>query len=249
MTMLQEVMRAYQENTARMLILSALSFAGGYGLYIYSFLLTIREKKAPFPFWMHVFYLAHDITGAVVFGIAAYQNHWFWFFASTSIALLVWNAFEIFNIVMGIKYERQEIWGRYYASPVTTLQAIARTAWLVVLMFAVVNILRVYMHDDVMFKWFSLTNAIMAVFPGFLWNERQSRAWSSVGLAILIVGVSANTFLPPGFGMFTTASTFFDQPWFYLTGVICTAFSIKHLVMLLRYPPKPVVAGQKQPIW
>ncbi len=49
-------------------------------------------------------------------------------------------------------------------------------------MLAVVNIFRVYMHDEVMFKWFSLTNAIMAVFPGFLWNERQSRAaarWGS----------------------------------------------------------------------
>lgn len=74
---------------------------------------------------------------------------------------------EIFNIVMGIKYERQEIWGRYYASPVTTRQAIVQTAWLTALMLVVVNILRVYMHDEIMFKWFSLMNAIMAVFPGF----------------------------------------------------------------------------------
>ncbi|WNG62773.1 hypothetical protein F0U59_24255 [Archangium gephyra] len=247
--MLQEVMRAYQENTTRMLILSAISFAGGYGLYIYSFLLTIREKKAPFPFWMHVFYLSHDVTGAVVFARAAYQNQWFWFFSGTSIALLVWNCFEIFNIVMGIKHERQEIWGRYYASPVTVRQAVERTAWLIALMFAIVNIFRVFMQDEVMFKWFSLTNAIMAVFPGFLWNERRSRAGSSVGLAILIVLVSANTFLPPGFGMFTTASPFFDQPWFYIAGVLCTAFSIRHLLMLLKYPPKEAVAGQKKPIW
>jgi hypothetical protein len=150
---------------------------------------------------------------------------------------------------MGIKYERQEIWGRYYPSPVTVRQAIAQTAWLVVLMVAVVNIFRVYMHDEVMFKWFSLTNAIMAVFPGFLWTERQCRAGSSVGLAILIVFVSVNTFLPPGFGMFTTASDFFDQLWFYITGVICTAFSIKHLITLVKYPPKESVPGQKRPIW
>lgn len=247
--MLQEVMRAYQENTTRMLIVSAISFAGGYGLYIYSFLLTIREKRAPFPYWMHVFYLSHDITGAVVFARAAAHNHGFWIFSGTAIALVVWNCFEIFNIVMGIKYERQEIWGRYYSSPVTVGQAIARTAWMVALMFAVVNILRVYMQDEIMFKWFSLTNAIMAVFPGYLWNQRQSRAGSSVGLAILIVFVSANTFLPPGFGMFTTASPFFDQPWFYIAGVVCTAIAIRHLVMLLKYPPKEAVPGQKKPIW
>ena len=247
--MLQEVMRAYQENTTRMLILSAISFAGGYGLYIYSFLLTIREKKAPFPFWMHTFYLAHDVTSAIVFGMAARENNGFWFFSATSIALLVWNCFEIFNIVMGIRHERQEIWGRYYPSPVTTRQAIGRTAWLIPLMFAVVNLFRVYMHDEIMFKWFSLTNAIVAVFPGFLWNERQSRAGSSVGLAILIVLVSANTFLPPGFGMFTTASAFFDQPWFYIAGVVSTAIAIRHLVVLLSYPPKEAVPGQKKPVW
>ena len=249
MSMQEEVMRAYQDHTARMLILSALVFLGGYGFYIYSFLLTIREKQSPFPFWMHVFYLAHDLTGVVVFGMAAYHNHWFWFFSATAIALLVWNGFEIFNIAMGIKYERQEIWGRYHASPVTTRQALARTGWLAVLMLAIVNILRVYMHDEIMFKWFSLTNAIMAVFPGFLWNQRQGRAGSSVGLAILIVFVSANTFLPPGFGMFTTASSSFDQPWFYGAGVVCTAFAVKHLVMLLGYPPKRHVAGQRKPVW
>lgn len=247
--MLQEVMKAFQENTARMLILAAISFAGGYGLYIYSFLLTIREKKAPFPFWMHVFYLAHDVTGAVVFALAAYHNQWFWFFWATSIALLIWNCFELFNIIMGIKYERQEIWGRFYPSAVTVRQAVARTAWLILLMGGVVNILRVFMNDEIMFKWFALTNAIMAVFPGFLWNERQGRAGSSIGLAILIVFVSVNTFLPPGFGLFTTASRFFDQPWFYITGVICTAFSIKHLAMLLKYPAKPTNADQKKPIW
>jgi len=247
--MLQEVMRAFQENTARMLILAAIPFAGGYGFYIYSFLLTIREKKSPFPFWMHVFYLAHDLTGAVVFGLAALEHHGFWFFTGTSIALLVWNCCEIFNIVMGIKHERQDIWGKYYASPVTVRQAVEQTAWMIALMFSVVNIFRVFMGDEVMFKWFALTNAIMAVFPGFLWNERRSRAGSSVGLAILIVFISVNTFLPPGFGMFTTASPFFDQPWFYIAGVVCTAFSIKHLVMLLRYPPKEAIPGQKKPIW
>lgn len=247
--MLLEVMQAYKDHTARMLIVSAILFAGGYGFYIYSVLLTLREKKSPFPFWMHVFYLAHDLTGAGVFALAAYHNQWFWFFSATAIALLIWNGFEVFSIVMGIKHERQEIWGRYYASPVTVRQALAQTAWLVVLMVAVVNIFRVFMQDEIMFKWFALTNAIMAVFPGFLWAERKCRAGSSVGLALLIVFVSVNTFLPPGFGMFTTASPFFHQPWFYITGVICTAFSIRHLVLLLRYPAKEVAAAQKQPIW
>lgn len=49
--------------------------------------------------------------------------------------------------------------------------------------------------------------------------------------------------------MFTTASAFFDQPWFYIAGAVCTAFSVRHLIMLLRYPPKEAVAGQKKPIW
>lgn len=248
--MLEEVMRAYSDPAIapRLLVLSGITFLFGYVQYIYSFRLVLRERKGPFPIWMHTLYLAHDFTGAVVFYLLAQQHDWFWFFSATSIALLVWNGFELFNLYMAIKVERQEIWGRFYAAPVTERQALLRIVGQVALFFAVVNLLRAFMDDTVMFKWFVLTNIVMCVAPGFLWNERQSRSGSSVGLAVILVLTAINTFLPPGFGMFATASGFFDQPWFYITGLVVTAFAVRNLFMLLKFQPKPASDGRK-PIW
>ena len=163
--MVQELMNAYTNNTT-LLIMSAITFAIGYIEYIYSFRLVVKEKCAPYPLWMHTFYFAHDFTGAVVFYMLAKSNDWFWFFTAASIALLIWNCFEIFNIYMTIKVERQEIWGKFYDSPVTVGQAVLRVIGQIALMFTIVNLFRVVMNDEVMFKWFAFPNIIVGVAAG-----------------------------------------------------------------------------------
>ena len=235
-------------NNPNLIIISAFTFFIGYLEYIYSFRLVIKEKSAPYPVWMHTFYLAHDFTGAVVFYMLAKNNHWFWFFSAASVALLIWNCFEIFNLYMAIKVERQEIWGKFYDSQVTVKQAVLRVVGQVALMAVVVNLFRVYMNDEVMFKWFSFTNILIAVAPGYLWNERKNRKGSAIGLAIVIFVGTVNTFLPNGYGMWTTASKYFDQPWFYITGVVVSAYALRNVIMLLKFPAKEKVDG-KRVIW
>lgn len=245
--MVQELMNAYTNNTS-LLIMSAITFAIGYIEYIYSFRLVIKEKCAPYPIWMHTFYFAHDFTGAVVFYMLAKNNNWFWFFTAASIALLIWNCFEIFNLYMAIKVERQEIWGKFYDSPVTVGQAVLRVIGQIALMFTIVNLFRVFMNDEVMFKWFAFTNIIMAVAPGYLWNERKSRKGSSIGLAIVIFIGTVNTFLPSGYGMWTTTFAYFNQPWFYITGAVVSAYAFRNIIMLLKFPKKESKDGKKA-IW
>lgn len=245
--MIEEIMNAYATNP-RLWVISAIAFAIGYMQYIYSFRLVLRERCAPYPVWMHTFYFAHDFTGAIVFFLLAQQYEFFWFFTATSIALVIWNLFEVFNLYMAIKVERQEIWGKFYDQPVTERQALLRILGQIVLFLAVVNLFREFMDDDVMFKWFAFTNVLMAVAPGYLWNERKSRRGTAVGLAIVNLVCAIYTFLPPGYGMWTTASSYFDQPWFYLTGVVVSLYALRNLVMLLNYPPKTSVDGRK-PIW
>jgi hypothetical protein len=245
--MAEELMQSYSTNPT-LLWLSAFTFLIGYLEYIYSFRLVLREKSAPFPIWMHTLYLAHDATGAVVFLQLAQQHHYFWFFTLASIALVIWNAFECFNLYMAVKVERQEIWGRLCDGPVSIGSAVTRIAAQVVLMVSVVNVVRVFMNDTAMFKWFALTNVVMAVGPGILWSERRSRRGSSVGLAIVILIGTVNTFLPPGYGMWTTATPYFDQPWFYIAGVVVSAIAFRNVVMLLRFAPKVPIGGGKA-IW
>lgn len=245
--MVQDIIKAYTDNTV-LLIISAITFGFGYLEYIYSFRLVTKEKLAPFPIWMHTFYLAHDVTASLVMFYLAQQNDWFWFFTLGGVALAIWPLFEVYNLFMAVKHERQEIWGKYYNEPVTQKQAILRVIGQVALMVVVVNWFRISMGDEVMFKWFVFTNIVMAVGPGYLWNERKSRKGTSIGLAITILLGTINTFLPPGLGMFTTALPFFDQPWFYVTGVIASAFALRNLIMLLKYPAKGNMNGKKA-IW
>lgn len=245
--MVQELIDSYTHNPW-LICISAFAFFIGYMEYIYSFRLVIQEKSAPYPVWMHTFYFAHDFTGAIVFFWLAMNHDWFWFFTAASIALLIWNCFEVFNLYKAIKVERQEIWGKFYDEPVTAKQAMFRVVGQIALMFAIVNLFRVFMDDVAMFKWFAFTNILMAVAPGYLWNERKSRRGTSVGLAIIIFIGTVNTFLPPGFGMWTTASTYFDQPWFYITGVVASLYALRNVIMVWKYPEKERIGGKKA-IW
>jgi hypothetical protein len=245
--MTEEIVRSYSNNST-LLLLSAFTFLIGYVEYIYSFRLVLREHSAPFPLWMHTFYFAHDLTGAIVFFQLARSHHYFWFFTMSSVALLVWNGFEIFNLFMAVKVERQAIWGRTGDEPVTVCDAIGRIAGQIVLMAVLVNLGRVFMNDEVMFKWFALTNVVMAIGPGMLLSARRSRKGSSVGLAIVILIGTINTFLPPGYGMWTTATPYFDQPWFYLAGVVISIIALRNLLLLLSFPAKSKIDG-RNPIW
>lgn len=245
--MTEEIIRSYSNNST-LLWLSAFTFLIGYVEYIYSFRLVLREHSAPFPLWMHTFYFAHDLTGAIVFFQLARSHHYFWFFTMSSVALLVWNGFEIFNLFMAVKVERQAIWGRTGDEPVTVRDAIGRIAGQIVLMAVLVNLGRVFMNDEVMFKWFALTNVVMAIGPGILWSERRSRKGSSVGLAIVILVGTINTFLPPGYGMWTTATPYFDQRWFYLAGGVISIIALRNLLLLLSFPAKSKIDG-RNPIW
>lgn len=84
--------------------------------------------------------------------------------------------------------------------------------------------------------------------PGFLWNERQGRHGTSAGLALVIFIGTVNTFLPPGWDMWTTALSYFDQPWFYITGVVVSAYALYNLIMVWRFAPKPH-ENRRTPIW
>lgn len=243
----QDLIAAYTNNADMMKLLSIIPFAGGYVAWIYYYALSVKDRKMAIPFFLYTFWFAHDATAAVVFYRLSEQHDQFWFFHSTFIALVIWVLIEIVGIYLAIRFARDDIWGQYYDRPVTQRQAFGWAIVESVMMFAIVNILRDFMEDDTMFKWFALTNAILAVGPFYLWRKRKDRTGSSIALAIIMVIVVANTFLPKGYGMFTTASSYFDKPWFYIAGAVFTAMSVSNLIVLLRLPPK--AKNGKWQIW
>lgn len=239
---------AYRLDNVPLLIASAITFGFGFWEYIYSFRLVRREGKAPFPIWMHTFYFAHDSSWAVILFVAAAAHGWNWFLLASSVALLVWTLFEVYSLVLAVRVERQEIFGRYLGADVSRQQALGVIVMQILAFYGLVNMLIVFMGAGSFLQWAALTNMVMAVGPGTVWLRRRSREGNGLGVALVILLGTINTFLP--FGMFVLAlPQVFDTPWFYTTGVICTAISAAYVVMVARFPAKQAQPGTQRPIW
>lgn len=246
--MYDQLISAFTLDNHRLLVASALTFGFGFWEYVYSFRLIRREGKAPFPIWMHTFYFAHDSSWAVILLVAAHRYQWNWFLTAASIALFVWTAFEVFNLYKAVTIERSEIWAQYYGADMSVRSALFNVLAQVAAFLTIVNLLIVYMGAGSVLQWFALTNIVMAAGPGVLWLRRGSRDGASVGLAIVILAGTINTFLPVG--MFVTAlPDVFDTPWFYLAGIVFTGIAMSNLYKLTHFAPKSVAPGAPRPIW
>lgn len=234
-----------------LLIVAAFTFFCGYMEYIYSFQLVRRERSAPYPVWMHTFYFAHDFMGAIVFALASKATGGFWFFTVASVALLIWNLFEVYNLYKCIYVERQEIWGHLYDRPVTVKEAWIKVVTQIILFIGVVNLFRVFMNDMYMFKWFIFTNIIIAIAPGFYWEKRKTQIGASYKLAFVILLGTINSFTP--INMWSLTSNYFsfaNNPWFYCIGIVSICFAIRNILILKRMPKKPKqMADGKKTVW
>ena len=245
---IDQLIAAYTFDNVGLLVASAVTFGIGFWEYIYSFRLVRREGSAPFPIWMHTFYLAHDSSFAVVLFLLASRHSWNWFLTGAAGALVVWALFEIYNLTMAVKVERREIWSPYYGDQVSVRQAVGSILVQLAAFYALVNIFRMYMGEGSFFQWASVTNMVMAAGPGILWARRGSRKGSSVGLAIVILLGTINTFLPTG--MFVQALPgIFNQAWFYIAGVVFSGIAFKNLILLAKFPAKTRVKTEIKPIW
>lgn len=250
----QDFMYAFSPENPRFVLtlaIAALTFFFGYMEYIYSFKLVRREKSAPYPVWMHTFYFAHDSMGVIVFALAAKASGGFWFFTLASIALLIWNLFEVYNLYKCIYVERQEIWGHLYDGAVTVKEAWIRVITQIIMFVGVVNLFRVFMEDPLMFKWFIFTNVLIAIAPGFYWEKRKTQIGASYKLAIVILLGTINSFTPANMWVLTSNYFSFEQnPWFYLLGIVSICFAVRNILVLKRMPIKPKkLADGTKTVW
>lgn len=248
-----QLMNAFTLDNTPLLISAAITFLIGYLEYMYSFALIRREKKAPYPVWMHTFYLAHDSTWATIMLVTASRHDWYWFFTGCGLALLVWNCFEIYNISKVLTVERQEVYGSYVDGPVSIRTAAFLTGLQIPAMYALVWILISFMGPGSMMQWFLFTNILMASAPGVLWMRRAAREGTrygaSLGLGIVILLGTINTFLP-GANMWVLSMPEVFNTWqFYVAGVVFVAISAFNLYRLTRLPKKVPTEEIPRPVW
>ena len=140
-TVMQIIERMSLPNNTLLLITFTMANLFGLLQYIWAISLTIKEKKGPFPIWMHTFFLAHDSTGGVVF-LLLFLKYKFWIFGIYSVGLFTWTIMEIFCIYMDIKYNRQEIYGNENTGEISVSYATVQVILQIAIMYCIINFLR-----------------------------------------------------------------------------------------------------------
>lgn len=248
-----DLMSAFTLDNWPLLLSAAVTFIFGYLEYMYSFALIRREKMAPYPVWMHTFYFAHDSSWAVIMLFAASRNNWNWFLTAVGIALIVWNLFEVYNIYKVITLERQEVFGGVVRGAVSVKQAIIFVAIQLAAMYMLINILISFMGQGSIMQWFLFTNMLMAAAPGVLWMKRGAengtRYGASMGLGIVILLGTINTFLPGANMWVLSMPEVFSTPIFYMTGVVFVGIAAYNLYNLSKLPAKVPTEEIPKPVW
>ncbi|KAF5023787.1 hypothetical protein F66182_4143 [Fusarium sp. NRRL 66182] len=227
------------ENTP-LLLSAAAAFIIGYLQYVYAIKLMLRDGRGPIPFWMHLFYLAHDSWFSYTIGSAAgrYDNHPF--LRGTSIAYAIWSVLEIYCIYSSIRYHRQLEFSSLMGKQSNSLAAVLQyTLFMLAAMYCVVILMADLMGGPgCMMHWSYLTNAAMIVGPTHEFIRRGSRDGLAIGFCVVNVFCVLFTFAP--FGMWVMSfPEVFDKKAFYLVGCVFFSYSVWLLNMVASYPPKP----------
>lgn len=224
------------------------TFLLGFLVYVYSFTLVDREKSGPYPLWMHTFYCAADFMGIWVF-LCAWNNYdHFWFFLLGVIGEMVWVGFELYCLWRSVTYEREEIWGK----DATLAHAIVVCLLQVLVFFVALNLLRVELHDETMFKFWIFTQVIICCAPGLFWEQRSKRIGACWQLNIVLVLVAIMSFNP--WNMWALiAPQFFsvaNNPWYYVVGAVTLFFALRGCWVYAKLPKKPELLDDgKKPVW
>lgn len=225
-----------------------ITFLLGFLVYIYSFILVDREKSGPYPLWMHTFYCAADFMGIWVFLCAWLNYGHFWFFLLGVIGEVVWVFFELYCLMRACTYERTEIWG----ADATLKTAVLTCVMQVIIFFVALNLLRVELHDQTMFKFWIFTQVIICCAPGLFWERRGTRIGACWQLNIVLILVAIMSFNPWNMWALICPQFFgvTANPWYYVVGAVTLFFAIRGCVVYTRLPKKPATLpdGRKS-IW
>ena len=239
-----EVVSHIQANPVGFSIAAIAVWIIGFSQYSYALAVQIKEKRSPWHFWQHAWYFAHDLVFVSLF----YQ--WFdvvdfWAFKVMWAGCIVFVFIEIYCLYRSVKYERQELWGKYSKGPISERHAWTRGIIIYLFALALFALLRIGLGDPMVLALTMSTNFMVAVAPLTLVQQRRSRWGSSVVLGYFVIIGTLFTFSPPQIGYWSRSADIFDQPWFYLLGAIAIVGAVWNVVLLHRLPRKVSTDGTK----
>lgn len=224
---------AWASNPA-MIPAAIVAIAVGYIYYVFQILIIVRRHKSVAPAWMHCFFLADDSTAVVIFFLAA-TKYDFWFYWLFFVGMFIWCFFEIFCIWYSISHELKD----FIPGVKSQKQAYTICMLLYFVSLSIVNLILTWAGDEVMLTTFTICNILAVTIPPLFCLRRETRGKYEIGLAINCVLIAFTNFLPANFGWWTTASAWFDHPWWYISGVIMTIYTLWALVITIKKPYAP----------
>ncbi|EUC28430.1 hypothetical protein COCCADRAFT_109211 [Bipolaris zeicola 26-R-13] len=208
--------------------------AVGMTQYFYAVHLTLRDKKSPFPLWMHLFYLAHDSSFAYHFACEARKYNYHSYVMSKVIGLIVWTLLEVYCIHRTLTVEHEGLFSPRH-NPRQLRRALVLNTFLLLVFYTIVNVPIYLIGPEAWLYWTMLTNVVMAIGPGPYWLQRGCRTGTSRVLAGVNVIGTLCTFWPYSMWVHDLPSVF-DSPIFYWAGVPVTLAAGYNFYVLTTLP-------------
>jgi hypothetical protein len=225
-----------QINAENSIVVNAALVVYGIGFLQYStsLYMQIKHKECPAYFWQHCWNFGHDLVFALLF----YQ--WFvtidfWLFKVLCIGCIAFVGIELLTLFYSIKYERQQIWGKYSSKPITSKAAWIRGITGYAIGAILFGVIRLAIGDVMCIVLMMSTNAIAALMSHLKLEESRHSKSSTILLSWLLIFGTVFTFMPPGIGFFTSAVTSLHSPWFYSLGALCLLATFRFMILAYKY--------------
>lgn len=235
---IQDVMTQITNHPTQLVIFAFITYGFGFLQYFSSMYLQIKDKECPFYFWQHCWYFGHDL----IFSLLFYQ--WFvtidfWLFKVLCIGCMIFVGIELFSLYYSVKYERQNIWGKYSNHPISEREGWLRGIGGYIIGAILFATIRLAIGDVMCLVLMMSTNVTLAVVSQFKFEESRVTRKGILPLAWFTLLGTIYTFCPPGIGFFTSAVQALHQPWFYAIGCLSVLCATRFLYLALRYKKNP----------
>lgn len=225
---IQQGIELINANPELFVTAAIITYGFGFAQYLCSVWMQIKNKTCPFYFWQHCWYFGHDVTFAFVCFPMWFFEVKFWMYEVMCVACMLFVIIELYTFYRAVKYERQEIFGRFTnGREVTVSYALTRGAIGYVIGFALFLALREVIGDPFCLFLMMSTNVTLALMVHRRYDEYGEAKRGAKFLAWATLLGTCFTFAPAGIGLFASFVPPLDCWYFHMIGLICIATSIR----------------------